>query len=340
MKKILFMLLTLSLTLTSCSSDSLNSEGENSKELSKSTLGVTKDFKALREQALADINQGGKIYYDAKQGVVFTVKSRSNIVIPPYSIKTKDGKDIYGTLEIDYIEIFDKSKMVVANTPTMALINGKKELLVTGGEFYLDIKYDGKQVEIANPIKVNIATSNSKADPAGMVLWNGDINSDDNLTWLPADIKDLTFEKDGQIFGGKGAVGMYDVLINNSSNFGWCNIDKLVKYPGKMTNIRVVAPSGFNHTNSSVYLAVEGEDNMLFQLDTFNSGLNSFEFYTDMIPVGLNVHLIFVAEMNGDYAYSILSTTVGNNSSYSIPLGSLTQTTSYGQVEAAILALP
>ena len=173
-----------------------------------------------------------------------------------------------------------------------------------------------------------------------MVLWNGGIDGDGNFTWLPADINDLAFENDGAIFGGKGGNGMYDVLIKDSSNFGWCNIDRLMGLPGEKTNVRVKVPAGFDYTNSSVYLAVGGEDNMLGQLDTYDSGTGLFQLYADMVPVGLDIHLIFVAPVNGNYVYSILSVTVGVNSTYIITNNSLISTTSYNQVEAAIMALP
>ncbi|MBB1139178.1 hypothetical protein [Myroides sp. WP-1] len=341
MKKIFFMLLTLSLTLASCSSDSVSTDSGNSNELLlKSTSEVNDNLRALRREALNDLNQGGEIYYYAEIGAVFHTKSKSSIVIPPFSIKTKRGEDINGVLRIDYIEIFDRSKMLVANTPTMALVNGQKELLVTGGEFYLDIRYRREQVEIVSPIKVNIGTWNSEAEPRGMVLWNGDIDQNDNLTWLPADPNDLNFENDGQIFSGREGGVMYDVLIKNSRNFGWCNVDKLIKFPGEKTNIKVVVPQVFNHTNSAVYMAVEGQNNMMFQLDTFDSGNNSFQFPSDLASVGLDVHLIFVAEVNGNYVYSILSAPVGNNSTYTITSNSLIHTTNYQQLEAAIVALP
>jgi hypothetical protein len=339
MKKILFMLLTLSLTLASCSSDSVNTDSENPN--SNTTLRVNDNLRNLRKNALVDLNRGGRIYYYAETGAIFRADNKSNIVIPPYSIKTRNGEDINGILDIDYIEIFEKSKMVVANTPTMALINGKKDLLVTGGEFYIDIRYEREQVEIVRPIKVNIDTQNSAADPRGMVLWNGDIDDNGDLTWLPADPNDLIFENDGKVFNnGREKEPVYDILINNSRSLGWCNVDKLIYFPGDKTNVNVIVPSNFDQTNSSVYVAVEGQNNMIFQLDKFNSGTNSFKFSSDIASVGLNVHLIFVAEMNGNYVYSIFSTALGNNSSYVIPNNSLISTTNYQQLEAAIMALP
>ncbi len=335
MKKVLFMLMALSLTFASCSSDTTSTEADNK----KTTSAIDVKLKKIREGALSDITQIHKVYFDSEKGAVLYTKSKSNIVIPPKSIVAHDGKEITGDIVIKYIEIFEKGKMAVTNKPTMGIVAGELTLLRTGGEFYLDITYQGEQVKVVNPIKINISTSNSKASPVGMVLWNGDINANDNLTWLPADTKDLSFENDGAIFGGKGGT-FYDVLLNNSSSFGWCNIDIRSNMPGDKVKIEVVPPAGFNHTNSSVYLAVKGEENMLAQFDIFNSGTNTFEEHTGLLPVGLECHIIFVAQQNGNFIYSIISTTIGYNANYTVSSNSLISTNSYSDLETAIRQLP
>lgn len=340
MKKIIFMLMTVSLMFTSCDSETSAPETAGQQEHVATASKTSQGLAELRAKALKDINLGGKVFYDSKRGVIYDTKMKSNIVIPPFSIKTKDGKDITGDIEIDYIEIFTKGKMAVANKPTMGQISSQsKGLLETGGEFYLDIRYNGQQVDIVSPIKVNIDVNKSQANPVGMVLWNGGINGNDDLTWNPANTNDLAFEIDGGVFGGKGG-NIYDVLVKNSSNFGWCNIDRLSNWPGTKTPITVKPPTGFNHTNSSVYLAIEGEDNMLAQFDMYDSVNNVFKEHYGLVPVGLNCHIIFVGEQNGNYVYSILSVSIGNNATYTITNSSLISTTSYSQVESAISALP
>lgn len=339
MKKMIITLMTMSLIFVSCDSETSNQEDS---ALKSSTTAISSDLKALRDEALKDINQGGTIYYDSKEGAQFTTASKTSIVIPPGSIQTRDGKDFDGNIDIDYIEIFERHKMVVTNKPTMARSsNGiDKELLVTGGEFYLDIKNKDESVNIVKPIKINISTAESNADPVGMVLWNGDIDDKDDLTWDSADKDDLVFENDGEVFRGKGDGSMYDVLMQGSSNFGWCNIDRLVSWPGQKTPIGVIVPSGFDQSNASVYLAIEGEENMLAQFDTFDPSTNTFGEHYGLVPVGLDCHIIFVGEQGGNYVYSILSTTIGNNATYSIPTSSLITTSNYSQLENAIQALP
>ena len=338
MKKVLILLMTVSLFM-SCDSDSTSNENNLA---NGAKIGST--FDSMREKALIEMNQGGTIHYSPDQGAVYKLRNGTTIHIPPHSIVTKDGSQIDGPITIDYIEIFRKEQMAIANTPTMGQVpdSEQKDLLVSGGEFYIDIKFNGEQVEIIAPVKVNIATSNSEADPNGMNLWNGETdNNTNNFTWNLADPNDLIFEGSGPVFGGEGgAGGFYDVLIKNSTSLGWCNIDKFAQFPDPKTRIRIIVPNGFDQTNSSVYLAVRNQPNMLARFDMFYPSSNVFEEHYGLVPVGLDCHLIFVGEQNGQYVYSILSTAIGNNATYSIPSGSLITASSYHQVENAISILP
>ncbi|MBW3519129.1 hypothetical protein [Flavobacterium sp. NKUCC04_CG] len=337
MKKVFFMLMTVSLMFVSCDSDS---KTESTNELGKPvTSAVTEEFRELRQHALSDITQRKRVFYGGDKAVVFQTESKSSIVIPPHSIRTRGGQSISGEIDIVYIEIFNKSKMVVTNKPTMGLVQGNRALLETGGEFFLDITYRGEQVEIVRPITVSINNTNSDAVARGMVLWNGDINNNENLTWLPASREDLTFENSGSVY--EGARGdFYNVNLNNSRNFGWCNIDKLVRFNGQPVFITVQPPAGFNDSNSSVYLAVKGEDNMLAQFDVFNNATNTFEEHAGLVPVGLECYIIFVSGQGGNFIYSIQAITVGANAAYTVPGSTLVTTTNYTDLEAAIEALP
>src|SRR5690606_11575115 len=342
MKKLIFTLMAASFIFVSCDSESVTNEADNQTAQDNKVAGkATAGLENLRNSALADINQGGTVYYDNQRGVTFTTSTRGSIVIPPGSISTNDGKPINGNIKIEYMEIFNRAKMVVTNKPTVAnLPTGDKGFLVTGGEFYLDITYNGQQVEIVTPIKVNINTANSNANPLNMVLWNGAIDPNGDLTWHGASTQDLEFAVDGAVFGGKGGTAIYDVLIKDSGSFGWCNIDRLSTWPGTKVKLKVTPPAGFDQSNSSVYLAVEGEDNMLAQFDMFDSSTNTFEEHTGLVPVGLDCHIIFVGEQSGNYVYYILSTAISSTGTYTVPSSSLITTTSHSQVETAILALP
>ncbi|MBW3519130.1 hypothetical protein [Flavobacterium sp. NKUCC04_CG] len=337
MKKVFLLFMTASLMFVSCESESTTATSD--KEGAKVSSEISDEFRALRERALEDITQRSTVFYSSERGGVFETNSSTQISIPADAIRAHNGERINGNIEIVYIEIFNKSKMAVTNKPTMGLVDGERRLLETGGEFYLDITYEGQQVDIVSPIKVNISTSNSDAEPTGMVLWNGDINNNENLTWIPAFAEDLRFENTGAVYEG-GKNEFYDVVLTRSRNFGWCNIDVFVDFEGPLSFITVEPPAGFDDHNSSVYLAVEGQNNMLAQFDIFNASTNTFEEHGGLVSEGLKCHIIFVSGQGGNFIYSIQSVTVGPSASYSISNSSLITTSNYTQLEAAIDALP
>ncbi len=340
MKKLIFTLMAASFIFVSCDSEqAVNQNDAQAKQMSMTSANVNSALENLRNMALADINQRRTVFYDNEKGANFRTESGTSIVIPPGSIVGGNGAPINGNIQIEYIEIFNRAKMVVTNKPTMGFLqDGEKGLLVTGGEFYLNITFQEQQVKIVSPIKVNIKTNNSEAEPANMVLWNGVTDDNGDLTWDSATPDNLEFENDGEVF--QGDLEHFDVLIKNSSNFGWCNIDKLVEWPGTKVQIKVTVPAAFNQSNSAMYFAVKGEKNMLAQFDTFDPGSNTFGEHAGLVPVGLDCHIIFVGEQGGNYVYYILSTAISSTGAYTVPASGLISTTSYTDVESAISALP
>ena len=338
MKKF-FLMFASAAFLFSCNSDNNLPATNNFAPQANTTSSALQE---LRNQAFNDMNGGGVVFYNSKEGVVFypKVKSNTKITIPPRAIRSASGQELNGEIRIDYVEIFDKSKMVVANTPTMGIGTGSevKRLLVTGGEFYLNITdMENQPVQVVAPIEVSINTGNSEANPNGMVLWNGERDNNDNLTWNQAETDQMSFENNEPVFVEGG---QYNVLIKNSSNFGWCNIDKFFQFGGNPTTIDVIVPSGFNYTNSSVYMAVAGQNNMMAQLDVFHPSTNSFSEHTGIVPEGLDVHLIFVGEQNGNYVYYIESLPLGPNATYDFSNANLITAPSYHDLEQAIQQLP
>lgn len=52
----------------------------------------------------------------------------------------KVGVVVIGIIDIEYVEFFDKGDMLVINKLIMGLMfDGKKNLLILGGEFYIKV---------------------------------------------------------------------------------------------------------------------------------------------------------------------------------------------------------
>lgn len=248
---------------------------------------------------------------------------------------TKNGNPVTGSIDIKFIELFDKGSMLATNKPTMGVMpNGDKGMLISGGEFYINATQGGVQLATTAPIQLNVPSALS-GDPIDntMVLWSGDTADADNLAWK----RDIATPVGG---GQGGAVGFNQTGYTASfGNFGWTNIDRFYNDPRPKTQILASVPSGYNNTNSSIYLSVDGEgQNQLAKFDTYNATTMQFSEHYGQIPIGLVCHIIFATEDNGQWRYGIKAVTTTANAVYAFTLAETTVGTE-AQMIAAINAI-
>jgi hypothetical protein len=214
--------------------------------------------------------------------------------------------------------------------------DGKKSLLISGGEFFLKATQGG--VELATTCNLNLvvpANLTDAADTSGMLLWAGDIADQDNLAWKRAD--NPAGGQGGIDVGGQGAGGGQNYYVS-FGNFGWTNVDKFYSDPRPKTTILVDAPDGYDNTNSSVYLSYDGEgQNQLAKMDTYTAA-GLFSEHYGQIPVGLACHIIFATEDNGQWRYAIKGVTTTANAVYTFTQAE-TVVGSEAQLVAAINAI-
>src|SRR6187402_805245 len=124
------------LTITSCTND------DTPTDKLPDTPPTAAEFSALRNEALTKLKQNFTIT-QASGAVTVTSASGVKINIDRDQLR-KNGNPVTGPFNIEFIEIFKKGNMLTANKPTMGLTpDGKKNLLISGGEFYLQPTQDG-----------------------------------------------------------------------------------------------------------------------------------------------------------------------------------------------------
>jgi hypothetical protein len=222
--------------------------------------------------------------------------------------------------------------MLVTNKPTMGIMpDGKRNLLISGGEFFIKATQNGKELATTCNISLQVPTSLTDGVDTAMTLWKGIIDDEGNLAWEDARKADGT--------GGKGGVeaGQNSYYVS-FGNFGWTNVDKFYSDPRPKTTILVDAPEGYDNTNSAIYLSYDGEgNNALAKLDTYTAeGL--FSEHYGQIPVGLACHIIFATEDNGNWRYAIKAVTIQANDIFTFTLAETTVGTE-AQLVAAINAI-
>lgn len=242
---------------------------------------------------------------------------------------TKNGNAVTGEVNIEYIELFDKGNMLVTNKPTMGITpDGKKNLLISGGEFFIKATQGGVELQTSCYLSLVVPTALTDGYDNAMTLWTGVIEEDGDLAW-----------RDAKGADGKGGVqGEGNNYYVTFGNFGWTNVDRFYSDPRPKTTILVDVPDGYNNTNSAVYLSYDGEGtNALAKLDTYTAeGL--FSEHYGQIPIGLACHIIFATEDNGNWRYAIKGVTTTANAVYTFTLAETTVGTE-AQLVAAINAI-
>ncbi len=267
---------------------------------------TAEEFNNIRDLALEGLTQNFEI--DASESYV-NLTSENGVQITLYpNCLTLNGNAITGTVDLEYVEIFAKGNMLTTNKPTMGILpNGDKALLLTGGEFYVNITQDGKQLETSCGFNLNIPAGLTGGANAGMTLWEGIIDDDGNLAWdeLEPDNtanegKDNVFVEDENYYAFRG-------------NFGWTNVDIFYSDPREKTTLLAAVPEGYDNTNCALYLSYNDQNNALAKLDTYDANTKLFSEHYGQIPIGLECHIIFVSEQDGDWKYAVKAITIEEN---------------------------
>jgi hypothetical protein len=299
------LLLIGSITLFSCNKDENVEAG-----IFRPSTG---EWYALRDAALQGQTQNFTM--TAGTGVITLTSAKGVSININGNCLTKNGNPVTGTVNIEYVELFDKGHMLTTNKPTMGVqADGTKNLLISGGEFFIKATQGG--VALATTCNLSLvvpANLTDAADTTGMLLWTGDVADKDNLAWKRAD--NAAGGQGGIDVGGQGTAGGQNYYVN-FGNFGWTNVDKFYSDPRPKTTILVDAPDGYDNTNSAVYLSYDGEgQNQLAKMDTYTpAGL--FSEHYGQIPIGLACHIIFVTEESGQWRYGIKGVTTTANAIY------------------------
>lgn len=268
----------------------------------------------------------------AGAGTITLTSAKGVSIILNGNALTKNGSPVTGTIDITFIEIFDKGNMLITNKPTMGIMtDGNRSLLKSGGEFYISASQGGVDLVSTGTIQLKVPANLTGTIDTAMTLWNGVIDDKGNLAWADA--------RNPAGTTGKGGVE----AIQNSyyvafGNFGWTNVDKFYSDPRPKTTILADAPDGYDNTNSAIYLSYDGEgQNALAKLDTYTAA-GLFSEHYGQIPIGLACHVIFATEDNGQWRYAIKAVTITAGAVYTFTLAETTVGTE-AQLVAAINAI-
>jgi len=326
--KLILLFIAISLfSLTSCKSD------ENDKEDEKPDgIALNNRFNENRQDAIQLFNE------EACSGCILSVTgSQGTKVTFPANSLGLNGTPITGNIQIELIEIYGKADMILQDVSSKGKKpNGDEEALNSAGEFFVNAKQNGTQLEILTPITIE-SKRVSPEEWTQMGVFKAGDNLEDKDVWEESDENgdqepDQANGRDGE--GPNGTYVMYSVF--DTSSFGWSNLDKWYNYTGQLTDLFVDVPSEFDGDNCAVYLSYDGETG-LARMDIYDAAQELFTEHYGRIPVGKEVHFIMIAEVDGVLQYAIQPATIVDGH---IEVITTLQPTTETQLTALINALP
>lgn len=310
-----FVLLLGVIGVTSCSSDDSSptpNPGPSPEEIS---IPSAVEFSNLRKQVLEGEKQQISALLNEDRGFAFT--SKKGVKVEVAYLDIRGGELTVGdTVTCTFIELYDKGVMALANRPTMGIypernewggvdyqtddygrltVEGYRGFIITGGEFYFDIKVNGKQVTNYG-INMVVPVVNTRGFQEDMLLWQGNVNEKDDLTFTEIPIQtEMGFLDNDE--NNENYVLFLNGWNDLPSEIGWTNIDKYASEEGEKTQFFVKVPQGYNYENAGVYLGVKNEEG-LAHLDVFLNHSELGEVFTEhygWVPVGLEGYVFFIS---------------------------------------------
>jgi hypothetical protein len=306
----------------------------------------------LQAKALDKMKQRFTVNTNEDRATLKTDKG-AIITFNPHEL-TVNGHQINGTVNVEYIEIFDMGSMVAANKTTMGFTeestpdDPQMNRLFSGGEFYINMTTEeGQQVDEGTPVTVEVPkdlTDNEGENDPGqgdMTTWESD-GEDTDGDGAPNPEGDTKWDEKEDEQGNNDPVEETDdKYIFEILNWGWSNIDKLDQLPGQRTTIQIQVPTAYNPSNSKCYFAYQGINNSIAPMDTFDYPNNRFNEHYGQVIVGMSAYAIFAAAdpVTGGWKYAIKPVVVAPNGLVTITNADISTTTDAALI-AALNALP
>lgn len=251
--------------------------------------------------------------FDAATTFTFTSAQGTQITIDGSCLR-KNGNPVTGNVQLEFAEIFDRGQMAMTNKPTIGInASGEEEVLESGGEFLIKVLQDGVELTTTCSYNLETPTSNTNGTQTGMQGFNGTIDANKNITW--------TVATNYEVF----SLVNPDRYASLMQGFGWFNYDRFTTDTRPKTTITALVPTEYANAHR-IMLATKSIPNSLGGL------LGKY-------PVGLECHVIFITEDNGNFRYAIKSITLVNNQQVTFSISETTLATA-AQFKAAINALP
>lgn len=322
------------IALSSCSKE------DSSSSTNLPTLPTAQSFANLQNAAYNSVKQ--QFVMTAENGLATFTSTKGVVIKIQGTSLRKNGNPVTGSVDVEFAEVFDGGKMLTTDKTTMGLnpATGQMEVIISGGEFFVEAKQAGVVLTTTSPILLTVPGALTGGTNPNMRLWIGQLPTPaaNMLGWIQNDVNPPT-GNNGVVINQGGTTGGGGGYSATLPGFGWTNVDRFYSDPRPRTLLLATVPTGYNQTNCAIYLHYDGLGNSLAKFDKYLTATQQFSEHYGQIPIGLVCHAIFVTEDNGQYRYAIKAFTVQANDIYNFTLAETVLGTQ-AQLEAAINALP
>ena len=269
---------------------------------------------------------------DATDGGTVTAANGMTVTIAPASLYYNQTTVVTGNVTVTLVEVYDRGRMATMNKATMGYVpgfvpNDTLAMLISGGEYYLNIAQNGTNVLAPNGVAVTLPADNTGGTLPGMSQFDG-VAVGDDLNWavnLLGTVQTVT-----DIDGNEHYLIMDKI-------WGWTNVAQFHASGGPYEMVRASMPTGFTPSNCELFISYDGQGMNLASLDGL-SGTYFTETYLH-VPIGQPVHFIALAYIDGELYYAVQESVIEEDHIETIPIAEFHATTR-AQVETIINDLP
>jgi hypothetical protein len=224
---------------------------------------------------------------------LLTASNGVQVTFPPLCCVSSAGQVITGKVYVELLLIKKKGDMVLMNKPTIS--NGN--VLVSGGEIFISLKKDGKELQLAPNAKIYIRYADAPTNPQ-MKLFIGDESNPAQFNWLPNTNLSDTLGIGPQT---------YEIA---TSHLRWINCDYFYDTTGiTRSTVSAHLPANYTNANTTTFLVFRD----------FRSVLGMYpdvpqkKFSSGKIPNGKVATVVAISKQGNDYFLGKETITTGVN---------------------------
>ncbi|WP_027418079.1 hypothetical protein [Crocinitomix catalasitica] len=279
MKKITYLILTISLGLFSCKKHEIIPGPIPTSNLENV---FTDNVEDAKQDFTINNNAGGS----------FTGVDGTIVTVPVDAFVYADGSTVTGAVNIEMIEVLNYNDMVLMNKPTVSGDN----ILVSGGQLKITATKSGSQVYLAPDASLSVMVPTDAPDDR-MALYEGIESLDGPVDWALIEDTVVVVEEDS-LEGG-----VYYYFEFDNPDLGWINCDYRWDNPAPQTTISAVLDAEYRIRYTSCFVVFPEINSVinLYPNDTISS-----TYRLNNVPTGSRAIFVCVAEIDDVY-YSYIS---------------------------------